>query len=149
MCTDLPGTSSNIIALIYRTGSISSTFFSELTDLFEHLFVHTELVVVAGDLNIEQLNDRATTQLNGLLSTFGLLNHMHVPTHNLGGTLDVLITRKDHIICDVNALNVDLSDYLLIYWKSKLARVPPVYRSDQIVQSVYTVDLFTQRKQQS
>ena len=125
------GSLSNVIALIYRTGPVTSCFFSELTDLLERISVYSEAIYLVGDINIhmERQNETTTKQLCDLLSSFGLSNRVSLPTHNLGGTLDIVATREDTITTDITVNDVQLSDHFMIRWSSSLLQSPPTYRT--------------------
>jgi len=54
-------------------------------------------VYIAGDFNIrvDRLDDAHAVQLRQLVDCYGLLLHDSDTTHQLGGTLDAVITRDD------------------------------------------------------
>ena len=101
--------------VVYRPGSVKpdSAFFQEFSALLETLATFNSQLIITGDLNVhfEDANDRDTIRMNEMLSSFGLVQHVDQPTHNLGGVLDVIITRTD---CNITDLRMDppaLSDH--------------------------------------
>jgi len=111
--------SSLVVIAIYRPGSVRPTtgFFDELTTLFESVSLLGCPYVVGGDLNIhveDPVNPDAV-QLAGLFDTFGLLQRVRGPTHQRGGTLDLVIVPED--IVDVPTIIYppgDVSDHGLV-----------------------------------
>ena len=57
-------------------------------------------MLVAGDFNIHMDNpcDPETISMKELLESFQLNQHVQCPTHNIGHTLDLIITQKSHNI---------------------------------------------------
>ena len=53
-------------------------------------------------------------KFNRLLSDSGMCQHVLTPTHNRGGLLDRIITRKDENVQNVAVVDVGLSDHELI-----------------------------------
>jgi len=108
-----------LLLTIYRPGSSypSSMFFEELTTVLETLVTHGCPVVIGGDINIhvENPTDIHASCLHELLSSMGLQQHVTLPTHQAGGTLDLVITFSDF---GVDELNVEppgiVSDHSLI-----------------------------------
>ena len=66
-------------------------------------------------------------QLIDLLATFGLSQHVGLPTHDLGGILDVVITRSDLPAPSVSVIDVGLSDHRCLKIDMDLNRPSPVY----------------------
>ena len=129
----MSGTSSCVVAVIYRPGSIavSTDFYSELVDVLDRLATFVEPVSVVGDLNVrlDRVDDLAAIQLVDVLADHGLSNHVTMPTHDLGGILDVVATRDNLPAPSVDVVDVGLSDHRLLQWPVPMSRPPPVYRS--------------------
>jgi len=87
-----------ILVAIYRPGSkaITRHFFSELTELLEHLATHRCPVVLTGDFNVkvDRPEDKHALSLLELLASFDMVQHVTVPTHNFGGILDLVIAQS-------------------------------------------------------
>lgn len=124
--------SSCIVAVIYRPGSEAKTelFFTEFTQLLEYMSSFASPFIITGDLNVrfDRPGDPATARVADLLSSFGSTQHVGAPTHDLGGTLDVVITGDD---CQPTSLQVNdpgLSDHRLVQWLFNLrTSSEPVY----------------------
>lgn len=122
------GSSACIVVLIYRTGPVTTTFFSELGDVMDHIATGVDPVYVVGDLNIrlDHVNDPSTRQLTDVLSSYGLANRVSVPTRG-SGLIDVVASRSDLPAPSVDVTDVGLSDHRLLRWSAPLVRPPPVY----------------------
>jgi len=114
-----------ILVAVYRPGSktiITQRFFSELTELLEHVAAHRCPVVLTGDFNVrvDRPDDLHASSLSELLSSFDLVQHVTVPTHDCKGMLDLVITRSidkiDSISVDMNSL----SDHALLLFVVEL-----------------------------
>ena len=97
LCTRFKvGCSAWLLLTIYRPGSNhpSSTFFDELATVLETLLTHGCPVVIGGDINIhvENLSDVNAVCLLELLTAMDLNQYVTSPTHQAGGTLDLVIT---------------------------------------------------------
>ena len=88
------GSFSAVVLLIYRTGPISSSFFNELSRIICSLATFSDPFIVVGDLNIhlERHDNPHTREFFDLMSSHGLFSRINCPTHNLGGSLEVLFT---------------------------------------------------------
>ena len=87
-----------VLLAVYRPGSraLSELFFDELSAVFEQLMTYGCPVIVCGDFNIhvDDKRDIYTVRLTELLQSFGCVQHVMEPTHNVGHTLDLVITRS-------------------------------------------------------
>jgi len=103
-----------ILVAIYRPGSkaITRRFFSELTELLEHLATHRCPVVLTGDFSVRvhRPEDKHALSLTELLASFDMVQHVTVPTHNFGGMLDLVIARSvdriDTVSVDWNGISL-------------------------------------------
>ena len=116
-CVTLEGTSTIIVA-IYRPRSQAATtsFFVEISTLFELLVTYSLPVIVTGDVNIhfERSKDSDTMKLVQILDSFDFEQFVKSPTHYLGGVLDVIITQTGLVPEDVVVTDVGLSDHMLV-----------------------------------
>ena len=76
--------------------------------------------IITGDINVrlDRPNDPPCNQFISLLSAFGLHQHVDQPTHDRGGILDVIITRKELQPTNVSVVDVGISDHCLVRWKT-------------------------------
>ena len=115
------GRFSAIFVVLYRPGStaVQQLFFDELSLVLDHVAAYQDAVYIVGDLNIrlDRPDDIHANQLRSLVDCYGLILHATGPTHQLGGTLDVVIshstTGRPHC---VTVEDVGLSDHLLLRW---------------------------------
>ena len=125
------GTSSCVAVVVYRPGStpVTTAFYTELADLLDRLSTTADALVLAGDVNIrlERASDPATTEFCDLIAGYGLTQHVTGPTHDAGGTLDVVCTRTDLPTPTVDIIDPGLSDHRLLLWTTSLQRPPPIY----------------------
>ena len=123
--------SSCLVVVVYHPGSspVTAQFFSDLADLLDNLSTSTDPFVLAGDINIrlEWSSDVNTVTFGELLSGHGLVQLVSGPTHDQGGTLDVVCTRDNLPLLSVDVLDIGLSDHRMLCWKSCLLRPPPTY----------------------
>jgi hypothetical protein len=92
------------IALLYRpppspeNGYTVNGFFSEFEEYVSSLLVAVPgNLYLMGDFNfhLENPADARSNRFSSLLTSFGLRQHVHSPTHRDGGVLDLVITRDD------------------------------------------------------
>ena len=122
-----------IVAAVYRPGSapIQQLFFDELSTLLEQLATYQAPVYIVGDFNIhlDRPDDPHTVQFRLLVDCYSLMLHETAATHQLGGTLDAVVTREDVGCPDrVEVVDVGLSDHHLLQWSVDTTRpeVPTV-----------------------
>ena len=118
------GSSSCIVVIIYRPGSetVSSSFWSELSDVFDRLVTYADPVFVVGDVNVHLEDPIAARRFNDLLAGYGFVGHVLTTTHKHGHALDTVATRVDLPSPTVEVLDVRLSDHRLLRWLESLAR---------------------------
>ena len=102
----------------YRPPSSSfPLFLSEFQSILETFISSPGELIISGDFNIhvDNLTDSHSAQFNNLLTSFDLTQHLNVPTHHLGHTLDLLITRSEcKSISSVSCNDSFLSDHLTV-----------------------------------
>jgi len=127
----LSGSSSCIAVVIYRPGltAVTAAFFTALADVLDCLPTYADPTVLAGDVNIrlDRTHESTAAEFCELLAGYGLAQRIHGPTHDAGGTLDVVCTRVDLPSPVVDVVDIGLSDHCLLRWSSSLLRPPPVY----------------------
>jgi len=102
------------LIIVYRSQKMadgtSSTakFFEEFPSLLESLVTVPGSLLMAGDFNfhVNDASDRSAQRFLRLLEAFNLKQHVWVPTHRSGNTLDLVITRTD----ESTARDFDVSD---------------------------------------
>ena len=103
---------------IYRPPSSNiSLFSSEFSTLVEDLISSPSELVFTGDFNfhVDDSTSPSGIFFLDLLESFGLYQHVSFPTHNLGHTLDLLITRvTSNIFSEIDFTCPSLSDHFAI-----------------------------------
>ena len=92
------------IMCVYRLLYVPiSTFYTEFAELMEIFSVSSDKLIIAGDINIHmETQETSARRFNEILDMFGLKQHIQVPTHYQGHTIDVVITRNsDNNITDI------------------------------------------------
>ena len=94
-----------------------------------YLTILSSPIIITGDINIrfDRPDDPTSRQLIDLLATFGLSQHVGLPTHDLGGILDAVITRSDLPAPSVSVIDVSLLDHRCVKFDMDLNRPSPVY----------------------
>ena len=74
-------------------------------------------IIITGDIiiRLDRPDDPTSKKLIDVLATFGLSQRVGLPTHDLDGILDVVITRSDLPAPSVSVIDVGLSDYRCVY----------------------------------
>ena len=131
LCVRVCSRSSCIVVLIYRTGPIASLFFNELSNLLDRIMLLNDPVIVAGDFNIhiEHPNDANPSKLLQIFRDYGFGCAVNGPTHNLGGTLDIVFTSSDCPLPCITVHETGLSDHCLLRWTSLLSRPVLEYKT--------------------
>jgi exonuclease III len=138
LCIKLTIRSSSIIFLtIYRPPSTSfSTFLSEFSTLLDDLNCAPSELIISGDFNVhvDQPSEHSPKSFLSTLESYNLTQHVHFPTHNLGHTLDLLITRStSNIISSTDWTIPFISDHYAIH---STVSVPFQHRPSRITKLV-------------
>ena len=117
--------------------SASSVFLEEFSTFLESAVFCTNHLLITGDFNIHMdvADDPDATRMRGLLESTGLKQHVNIPTHLSGHTLDLVITRlSDHL-----GISTLWADYLFSYHM-------PVYCKLQVPKPAFKRSKITFRK---
>ena len=99
------------------SGITSSTFFEEFSLFLEGIVMCPEILLIAGDFNfhLDDLADDDSRKFIEVLETFGLMQHVIVPTRVSNHVLDITVTRSssDVIISEIQA-SLFLSDHCFL-----------------------------------
>lgn len=112
-----------------RNGLKTTDFFEEWSKYLDQLSASHVDHILVGDLNfhLDLPSNTCTAQLNSLLDTHGLTQHITGPTHRKGHTLDVVITREssESLLCSVPAVSdLGLCDHYATHFSVRLNRPP-------------------------
>ena len=116
------------MAILYRPGHPGSdrAFMEEFSQFLETLSVCQEKLVICGDFNYWLDNPSLkpyTSEFMSLLDVNNTSNHVHVPTHISGHTLDLVLTPVGIDIVDrveVSPIDYKISDHALVTFELKV-----------------------------
>ena len=97
---------------VYRLQFVpTNTFLDEFTELLEILCTGNDIFVLTGDVNIHLDTDESNAhRLRDIFLMFNMKQYVNFPTHKLGHTLDIVLTRVDSpSISDLYPNNAELS----------------------------------------
>ena len=85
------------LVTVYRLDYIStSIFYQEFTQLLEELCVMKGNFIMSGDINFHlETMDANVVTLKNIFESFNLVQHVNLPTHSKGHTLDFILCRDD------------------------------------------------------
>ena len=97
---------------------------SEFLELLEDLATRSLKLVVLGDINLhfDSDSDPNVKSLKSLSPTLHLVQHISVPTHRRGHTLDRLIASEDISIQDIEVVDKLLSDHFVMSFSFSLRK---------------------------
>ena len=131
LCVRISSSSKSVIGLVVYRTVVSPLFHKEFENTLGFLATYNEEVLILGDFNfhLEQPdNTDAQTFLN-ILRSHGFDSSTNQPTHNQGGWLDVIASRKSvHIDC----IDSGISDHKLLLFSYEMLKPPSTYRQLQI-----------------
>src|SRR5208282_1683027 len=107
------GTSSCVVIIFYRTGTILEEFFAEMSDLLDRFATLTDPLYIVGDVNIhlDRSYNSSCRQFCDMLALYGMHNRVASPTHDHGRTLDIVASRDDLSAPSIDVLYTGLSDH--------------------------------------
>ena len=107
-----------VVLAVYRPGSSPPTraFFDEFAIILEQFALYNSQIIVTGDLNLplKDLTSPAAADFQAIADQFGLTQHVAEPTHRGGGWLDVIITRDDCALTDLQIFPPTISYHGLV-----------------------------------
>ena len=92
-------------------------FFDDFSKYLEHLVICQEPLLITGDFNIhvETPEDSCSAKFLDVLESVGLKQHVNVPTHESGHTLDLIITRNcEDVVVDTPHATHFISDHAFV-----------------------------------
>ena len=97
--------------LLYRPPESSlSTFFTEFGDMIEQHCSCAKKTIVLGDFNfhVDDASCPRAAHFKDLVTSLGLTQHVHMPTHKSSHTLDLILTQDSQPL-EVSILGIDSS----------------------------------------
>ena len=100
------------------TNPHTPTFYEQFNALLENIYPTTDNLVIIGDFNIHMdTNSNDSKKFHALLGSFDLHQNVNFPTHILGHTIDLVLTKsRNDNISHVHATEA-FSDHLSITFK--------------------------------
>ena len=121
----------------------TNVFFSEFSEYMESVISSTEKLVILGDFNIhvDVPSDADARKLQDFLECLGLEQHVSEPTHILGHTLDLIISRKCQLVID-RSPSVDrlFSDHFSVVCGLQMPK-PAVFGKEHTYRNLKGVDI--------
>ncbi|XP_076118485.1 uncharacterized protein LOC143099274 [Alosa pseudoharengus] len=104
------------VVTLYRPPGPYTEFLEEFSDFLSTLTIQTEKILILGDFNIhmDNVNDCLTIAFQSLIEHVGFTQHVQGPTHSLGHTLDLVITKGLDVSTAVKDLA--LSDHFCVFF---------------------------------
>jgi exonuclease III len=112
----------------------TNTFYDEFQDYLSEALQSDVPVIFTGDYNIRMNvdNDSDKYKFGEILTMFSLTQHVKVPTHQAGNTLDLIITRdSDNICLDSPKADFLISDHMAIITTLRIQRPPVQFKELQ------------------
>ena len=132
------------IAVVYRPPAHSKTvFLDEFQEYLDAQSSSSGKLVVIGDFNmhIDKDTDPDATKLRDLLFSMNLDQHVHAPTHILGHTLDLVITRSSEAVLeDLESHPPIMSDHTPLTF-SLVTKKPPSQKKLVSYRKLKDIDL--------
>ena len=115
-----------LFVVLYKPPQYCHSFIDDFTVMLSVICIDFDSLVITGDFNVHVDNvcDSNAKELNAVLETFGLTQHVSGPTHSRGHTLDLLITKGVNI-SNVNVVDVALSDHFCVFFDLSVIPKPP------------------------
>ena len=111
----------------------TGVFLTEFSDYLEHAVLCTDQLLICGDFNIhvDVSDDLDACRFLELLDSVGLDQHVSVPTHISGHTLDLIITRNsDQLLVSSPWTDYLFSDHLPVHCNIQVEK--PLLKSKRI-----------------
>ena len=132
LCVRISSSSESVIGLVvHRTGAASSLFYKKFKNTLGITATYNEEVSILCDFNfhLEQSdNTDAQTFLN-ILRSHGFDSSTNQPTHNQGGWLNVIASRKS---VNIDYIDSGIFDHKLLLCSCEMLKPPPIYRQLQV-----------------
>ena len=93
-----------------------SLFLDEFSSLLEKISISKEKIIFLGDFNIhwDDKSNSETIRFRNLVDSFNLQQHVEFQTHELGHTLDLILSRTDENIVKTCYETEYISDHIVI-----------------------------------
>ena len=124
--------------------STDATFIDQFTDLLTTLQAKYNNIIILGDINMhmDDPNNQNACKLQDSINAFDLTQHVKIPTHNKGHTLDVIITTKSTGFNNVDEIipGPYISDHRLLILETTIDKIKPKRVSTKARKSVKNIN---------
>ena len=114
------------LVCVYRTGPVSKLFFEEFNHFMQAIVLMNDYVIVVGDFNIHmETTCSSANQLREVMESYGFCQIVDRPTHQLGGTIDLIFDNSNLLDCNTLHVHTDvnLSDHFPVTCSTKVINV--------------------------
>ncbi len=105
-------------AIFSESPSHKWNLLDEFDDYLDSIVLYDELLCIAGDFNLHmnKPNDCDQIRMSSMLISYGLKNHVNIPTHIHGNTLDLIITRdNEELLFSEPTAGYMISDHCFVH----------------------------------
>ncbi|KAI2645342.1 hypothetical protein H4Q32_028855 [Labeo rohita] len=121
-----------LCVIIYRPPKLNKDFLNDFSEFLSEFMPKFDNILICGDFNIHVCcpSDKSANDFKALLHSLDLTQSISCPTHRLGHTLDLIISRGVTVsICEV--LDFPVSDHSLIRFDIRAAPPAPTSTAPQ------------------
>ena len=132
LCVRISSNSKSVIGLVvYRTDAASSLFYKEFENTLDILATYNEEDLILGGFNfhLERSDNTDAQTFLKILSSHGFGSFTNHPTHNQGGWLDVIASRKS---VNINYNDSGIFDHKLLLCSCEMLKPLTIYKQFQI-----------------
>ena len=132
LCVRISSSSESVIGLVvHRTGAASSLFYKKFKNTLGITATYNEEVSILCDFNfhLEQSDDTDAQTFLNILRSHGFDSSTNQPTHNQGGWLNVIASRKS---VNIDYIDSGIFDHKLLLCSCEMLKPPPIYRQLQV-----------------
>ena len=125
-------------------------FHQDFSQLLERLVSSSGKLLLLGDFNLhvdQPVFDCQAAKFLDLLNMHSLTQHVTVPTHRSGHTLDLVITRNNEdVVCDYKVHDPCLSDHYVVHCSLSLKK-PQTVKTERTYRKLRSVNIEALRKE--
>ena len=125
-----------------------AAFIIDFSSFLEEIVSVPNRILITGDFNfhIDDQNNREATIFLELISSFNLRQHVLAPTHRLGHTLDLVLTRaSENFISVLSTTHYLPSDHAAVTCSLNIGKPGPV-KLDITTRKIHAIDIESFRK---
>ena len=121
----------HVTTIYIPSGIFSSEFNEQISDLLSKLLSLTGKHIILGDFNfrINDPTDIHAAKFKALTEQFNLIQHVSIPTHDAGNTLDLVLTRDDLSVSSIFTDHSVKSDHSAVLFTISCASPDVVKKS--------------------